>query len=303
MSDSPSRTGAREPGNAARVPVKLAARAVEKPWGRDALPTPFAGDEGRRIGEIWFQGTDGAQLPLLVKYIFTSERLSIQVHPNDSEAAARGLRSGKEECWYILDCKPGATLGIGLTQDISESTMRVAIADGGIEELIDWKSVRPGDFFFIPAGTVHAIGSGISLVEVQQNADVTYRLYDYGRPRALHLEEGLAVASLSPYRVGALQAAIGRSMTLLPTGIAPFALELRSWVAGEAFDLPADLSWFVPLKGAGSIDGEPFQAGECWLAERAAVVRGIAAGAAIIARPNASPHGSAAQPAPAETAP
>lgn len=270
------------------MPVKLVARKVEKPWGRDALPVPFADSESRRIGEIWFESVDGTKMPLLIKYLFTSEQLSIQVHPSDREAVARGLASGKEECWYILDCEPDATLGIGLTQRVSEREMLSAIADGRVEQLIDWKPVKPGDFFFIPAGTVHAIGAGITLVEVQQYADVTYRLYDYGRPRELHLEEGLQVAHLAPYYGRAFHAPMARSTTLLSPDMAPFALELRSWAAGETFEVSmADSLWFVPLKGSGSIDGQFFQAGECWIANRMAALRGGEAGSALIACPSA----------------
>ena len=91
--------------------MKLERRYVEKPWGRTELPPMFDPPAGERIGEVWF--TDGAELPLLAKYIFTSERLSIQVHPDDAQAHARGLPAGKSECWYILDAEPGATLGLG----------------------------------------------------------------------------------------------------------------------------------------------------------------------------------------------
>ncbi|MES2120767.1 MAG: type I phosphomannose isomerase catalytic subunit [Pseudomonadota bacterium] len=151
----------------------------------------------RRIGEVWFTG--GGELPLLAKYIFTSERLSIQVHPNDEQARARGLAMGKSECWYILDAEPGAVLGIGLTRAVSREELRAAALDGSIEQLIDWRPVRAGDFIYVPSGTIHAIGAGISLLEFQQNSDVTYRLYDYGRPRELHLNDGLAVSDPGPF--------------------------------------------------------------------------------------------------------
>ena len=175
--------------------MKLQRRYVEKPWGRTELPPMFDPPAGERIGEVWF--TDGAELPLLAKYIFTSERLSVQVHPDDEQARARGLAQGKSECWYILDAEPGATLGLGLTREVGSDELRAAALDGSIEQLMDWRAVAAGDFFFVPSGTIHAIGAGISLLEFQQNADVTYRLYDYGRPRELHLDDGMAVASQS----------------------------------------------------------------------------------------------------------
>src|SRR5206468_6535686 len=177
--------------------MKLERRYVEEPWGRTELPPMFDPPAGERIGEVWF--TDGAELPLLAKYIFTSERLSIQVHPDDEQARERGLAQGKSECWYILEAEPGATLGLGLKSVVSAADLRSAALDGAIEQLMDWRSVRAGDFFMVLPGTIHAIGGGISLLEFQQNSDVTYRLYDYGRPRELHLDQAISVARSAPY--------------------------------------------------------------------------------------------------------
>lgn len=177
----------------------LPIRTVEKPWGRDILPAPFTAPAGTRIGEIWFE-PPSALPQLLVKYLFTSEALSVQVHPSDSQTQAAELgRQGKEECWLVTAAEPGAKLGIGFTAAIDAEAMRAAAIDGSIEHLLAWHEVSPGDFFYIPANTVHAIGAGISLIEVQQNSDITYRLYDYGRPRELHLDEGMAAASGEPY--------------------------------------------------------------------------------------------------------
>ena len=180
------------------IPV-LPTRSVVKPWGKDTLPAPFAAPAGERIGEIWFEPPE--ILPeLLVKYIFTSEALSVQVHPSDAQTLAKGLgRQGKEECWLVIDAEPGATLGIGFHEQVGAEALRTAALDGSIEQLMVWHPVQAGDFFYIPANTVHAIGAGVSLIEVQQNSDITYRLYDYGRPRELHLEDGMAVAKGEPY--------------------------------------------------------------------------------------------------------
>ncbi len=178
---------------------KLAMRHVDKLWGKAHLPKPFDNLSADKIGEIWFEAKDGPALPLMVKYLFTSEKLSIQVHPSDAEAQAIGLASGKEECWLVLDADTDATLGIGTLRELSPDELRAAALDGSIEGLIDWKPVQRGDFFYIPAGTVHAIGAGVSLIEIQQNADITYRLYDYGRPRELHLDDGVAVSKAAPY--------------------------------------------------------------------------------------------------------
>ena len=172
----------------------LPTRMVEKPWGRDMLPAPFTAPSGQRIGEVWFEPPPA--LPeLLIKYIFTSEKLSVQVHPSDAQLPGHG----KEECWLVIAAAPGAALGVGFREHIGAEAMRAAALDGSIEQLLAWYPVSAGDFLYIPAGTVHAIGAGVSLIEVQQTSDVTYRLYDYGRPRELHLDKGIAVARGEPH--------------------------------------------------------------------------------------------------------
>lgn len=179
----------------------LPTRMVEKPWGCAALPPPFTGRGSGMIGEVWFEPPEEAA-GLLAKYIFTSEKLSVQVHPDDDQALTAGLgQAGKEECWLVIDAQPGARLGIGFDAHHPADSLRAAALDGTIEQLLTWHPVVAGDFFYIPANTVHAIGAGVSLIEVQQNSDVTYRLYDYGRPRELHLDAGLAVAKGEPYPV------------------------------------------------------------------------------------------------------
>ncbi|MEL7199561.1 MAG: class I mannose-6-phosphate isomerase [Pseudomonadota bacterium] len=175
---------------------KLDTIQVEKVWGRDVLPAPFVAHNGERIGEIWFDPIPACDR-LLVKYLFTSQKLSVQVHPS-SQNALQG-EAGKEECWLVLDAEPDAKLAIGFKQKYSPQDIEAAALDGSIEDLLEWHTAQEGDVFFMPAGTVHAIGPGLSLVEVQQNSDTTFRLYDYGRPRQLHLERGLAVADCGPY--------------------------------------------------------------------------------------------------------
>jgi len=175
---------------------RLATRMVEKVWGRDVLPAPFAAPPGQRIGEIWFEPPP--ELPqVLVKYLFTSEKLSVQVHPSDADALPG--EAGKEECWLVLDAEPEARLAIGFVRDVTPDEIAAAAQDGTIEGLLVWHAARPGDVFYLPAGTVHAIGPGLALVEVQQASDTTFRLYDYGRPRELHLDRALAVARGGPY--------------------------------------------------------------------------------------------------------
>ena len=175
---------------------QLPTRMVDKVWGRDVLPPPFAAPDGVRIGEIWFEPPP--EVPqVLVKYLFTSEKLSVQVHPSDVTAIAG--EAGKEECWLVLDAEPDARLAIGFQRDMTRAEIAAAAMDGSIELLLTWHPARSGDVFYLPAGTVHAIGPGLSLVEVQQTSNTTFRLYDYGRPRELHLERALAVADGSPY--------------------------------------------------------------------------------------------------------
>ena len=203
------------------------------------FPRP-PGDEP--IGEIWFEPPADAEL--LVKYLFTSERLSIQVHPDDEAARARGHARGKDEAWYVIDAGPGAAIGLGLTRAVSRDELRRAALDGSIEALLDWRPVAAGDLLYSPAGTIHAIGAGIALVEVQQNADITYRLYDYGRPRALHLDEAVAVAKPGPWA---------------PPSEPAFTLERRT-----APGALGDGAMVVPLRTGGAIGGEALVAGTVW---------------------------------------
>jgi mannose-6-phosphate isomerase len=239
--------------------MKLSRQYVEKPWGRTQLPPMFDAPAGKRIGEVWFTGAD--DLPLLAKYIFTSERLSIQVHPNDQQARQCGLPQGKNECWYILDAEPQATLGLGLKREVSSEELRQAALDGSIEELMDWRPVQAGDFFYVPAGTIHAIGAGISLLEFQQNADITYRLYDYGRPRELHLEEAIAVARPGPYPASLAQHVSPADQRRLVDG--PYFILLQT----ESDALRDRRRWVMPLDGEVRSGDNVVAAGECLLLE------------------------------------
>jgi len=218
---------------------RLPRRHVERIWGRRDLAGPFAPPSGtgsEPIGEIWFEDSAGAEL--LVKYLFTAERLSIQVHPGDEAARARGLPRGKDEAWYVIAAEPGAVIGLGLTRAVSPAELRAAALDGSIERLLDWRPVAAGDVFYSPAGTIHAIGGGLSLIEIQQQLDLTYRLYDYGRPRALHLDEAVAVADPGPWTApfAPVEAAPGR--TILAAGGA-FVLERWTYARGLAANVPA----------------------------------------------------------------
>lgn len=254
--------------------VRLGTHRVEKPWGRRVLGSGFpdaTGTEGP-VGEIWFGTPGDASDELLVKYLFTSERLSVQVHPNDRQARAAGLPRGKDECWLILEADPDACIALGPRHAIAPDRLVEAIADRSIENLLRWELVRRGDFLFVPAGTVHAIGGGISLIEVQQNSDATYRLYDYGRPRELHVEAGIAVASRRPFeRIdGPGEVAPGRMILVEgPT----FVLERWAGNIAEIAVEPDQPGFLVPLSGAGEINAQPWASGECFRVEGAARIQ------------------------------
>src|SRR5271165_5752820 len=136
------------------------------------------------------------RFPLLVKFLFTSAKLSVQVHPDDEQAQKIGQPCGKTECWYALAAKPGAQVALGLKAGTTLEDFERAIEDKRAEDLLNWVDVNTGDMLYVAAGTVHTIGGGMILVETQQTSDITYRLYDYGRPRDLHVPEGLAATRL-----------------------------------------------------------------------------------------------------------
>jgi mannose-6-phosphate isomerase len=240
---------------------------VEKPWGRAVLPAPFTAPADRRIGEVWFE-PPAALRQLLVKYIFTSEKLSVQVHPSDAETLEAGLgRQGKEECWLVVAADQGATLGIGFDEPVDPEAMRRAATDGTIEALMTWFPVRPGDFFYIPAGTVHAIGAGVGLIEVQQNSDITYRLYDYGRPRPLHLDEGMSVAKGEPYTDSRRCHVPDRGEVALVDGpvfrLTRYDGPLSDAARGRLGTAPLLV---IPTQGAAEVDGETVAPGACAVA-------------------------------------
>jgi mannose-6-phosphate isomerase len=199
------------------APFRLKPWFSERPWGRRDL-RPWYADTGTKelVGEAWLTGAQcvvetgplagrtlasvgaelGGEFPLLVKLLFPAEKLSVQVHPDDAQARALGETRGKTECWYVLEAEPGAAVALGLKDGVDAATVRAAVADGAsgnMESLLKWVPVSAGDMLFVDAGTVHAIGPGVVLLETQQTSDVTYRLYDYGRARELHLEKGLQV--------------------------------------------------------------------------------------------------------------
>jgi mannose-6-phosphate isomerase len=217
-------------------PLLMSPEFHERVWGsRDLAPIydrRIAADEPP-IGEAWLTGDEckvangplqgkslheltqifgetliGARasekrFPLLIKFLFPQEKLSVQVHPDDDGARKIGQACGKTECWYVLKADPGAQVGLGLTPGTTREQLRAAIQETRAEKLLNWIDLHAGDLIYVDAGTVHAIGPGSVIVETQQNSDTTYRLYDYGRPRELHVEQGLA-ATKEKTRAGKL---------------------------------------------------------------------------------------------------
>jgi len=176
-------------------------RVVSKPWGStNLLPWSDIQPDGVAIGELWFQRSDvkAPDPSLLLKLLFTKEPLSIQVHPDDAFAHSIGLVNGKTEAWYILSATPEAKVAVGLQRQLTAPQLRASIEDGSIADLIQWRRARKGDVIFVPAGTIHAIGPGLVLAEIQQRSDTTFRLFDHGREREIHLDNAVAAANAGP---------------------------------------------------------------------------------------------------------
>ncbi|UPJ55887.1 class I mannose-6-phosphate isomerase [Bradyrhizobium sp. 192] len=174
---------------------------ARKPWGRrDLRPWSSIDASADPVGELWLERTDkSAPNPaLLLKLLFTSQPLSIQVHPNDAFARSIGLPNGKTEAWYILSALPGARIALGLNRHLTPQELREAIGDGSIADLVQWRPVAQGDVIFVPGGTIHAIGANIVLAEIQQRSDTTFRLFDFGRHRELHEDSVVAASEAGP---------------------------------------------------------------------------------------------------------
>lgn len=252
--------------------TRLETKRVEKPWGRHDLWPGFddVPEGGDPVGEIWFEtpaGVGGGDPELLVKYLFTSEKLSIQVHPDDEQARARGHERGKSECWQILSAEPHATIAIGTLAPMTAEELRAAALDGSIEDKVDWKAVHAGEFWYSPAGTVHAIGPGLVLIEIQQNVDLTYRLYDYGRPRELHLDDGVAVSHAVPYVAPFQPRDLAPGRRLLEAS-GKFVVE--RWTSAVSGTLRASAGrpvWLVPVTGASTAGDEAIGAGGVWFVD------------------------------------
>jgi len=275
-------------------PFQLVPLFQEKVWGRENLAPFYENLAARnRIGEVWFTFRDnrtklGEQLgdlikahprilgaaydaahpdqcPLLVKLLFTTERLSVQVHPRDDYAHMHHQSLGKTEAWYVVSGTPEAEIAVGFKETLTATRMEEAARSGEIEDLLDWRPAKSGDVIFVPAGTVHAIGAGVTICEIQQNSDITYRLYDYGRPRELHLEHGVKVSDLGPhhYHVEPLELGRGREELVVCD-----YFRIERLKVSKAVNFGSGAPYYMLLtclSGRGEIAGEPFERGQCWL--------------------------------------
>jgi len=235
--------------------VRLAPSLREKVWGRTHL-APWFPDSSQPVGEAWYLAD--RELPLLVKLIFTSERLSVQVHPDDGEDGPRG----KTEMWHILSADPGASIALGFRELMSRERLREAARTGEIEDLLNWIPVTAGQTFFAPAHTVHAIGGGIVLCEIQQNSDVTYRLWDYGRPRPIHVEQALPIADLGVHSGAIVPVPIGAGRDLLVRS-RHFVTEMVS--VGRSKPSQEKCQIWICVEGDAKIGSHAVRPGEVWL--------------------------------------
>jgi mannose-6-phosphate isomerase len=205
-------------------PLLMSPMFDPRPWGTLDLAPIYPNHKfNEKIGEAWLTGDncivsngplakrsladlskefgtalvgaaarDPRRFPLLLKFLFPEEKLSVQVHPDDATAQGFGEPWGKTECWYVAHARPGAQIALGLKTGVTRAQFEQAIHDKRAEELLNWVNVYQGEMIYVAGGTVHTLGPGSVIVETQQQSDTTYRLYDYGRPRPLHLERGLA---------------------------------------------------------------------------------------------------------------
>jgi mannose-6-phosphate isomerase len=275
-------------------PFRLLPEFKERVWGVDDLSDWFPGLAAKSVGEAWFTASESKTesgipfsevlkhrpellgtgchadfpelCPLLVKFLFTSSRLSVQVHPQDSYARQHHQSLGKTEAWFVVAAEPQAEVALGFREQISPDQLQTSAQSGEIERLLDWRRVQAGDLIYVPAGTVHAIGAGLTVCEIQQNSDITYRLYDYGRPRELHLSHGSAVSDLGPYthHFDRKELSAGR-LVLAESDY--FRIEHLTQVE-QHFELAGDLphySLLISLRGEGAISGQPFRKGQVWV--------------------------------------
>jgi mannose-6-phosphate isomerase len=282
-------------------------QVVRKPWGvADLRPWSSMDGSGDAIGELWFQRIDqNAPIPaLLLKLLFTSEPLSVQVHPDDAFARGIGLPNGKTEAWYILSAAPGARVAVGLKRHLTSGDLRASIRDGSIASLTQWRAVAKGDIIFVPAGTIHAIGAGIVLAEIQQHSDATFRLFDYGRRRELHEDNAVAVSDAGPLQVQPGPRHLTAARTVLVAS-QHFVLERVDLSANSNWALNADReTWILVIEGSGRIAMTDTAVGDAVFieADRTGIEVGPDGMSGLVAYPGPDPIASLLQDAGARTA-
>lgn len=249
-------------------------RPIEKPWGVSDLRQWGAGVRtGALIGELCFErrSTNGERAALLIKVLLTSKDLSVQVHPDDVYAQAIGLPHGKTEAWYILGAEAHAKVAVGLNTRLTHAELRAAIDDGSIAAHLAWQAVAADDVILIPAGTIHAIGAGIVLVEIQQNSDTTFRILDPEHGRPLHIDHAVAAARAEPaeFQVRPERLSAERSLLVSTTH---FVLERVELPSNSMWCLQADReTWLYGLSGSATAERHNLSAGVVVVAEAAEV--------------------------------
>ncbi len=262
----------------------------ERPWGVRDLRPVYTRVVNERIGESWLTWEDNRvangplagqslgdlakkygrdlvgslayyedRFPLLIKFLFPGDKLSVQVHPDDDGARKHGQSCGKTECWYVLQAEAGAQVALGLKPGVTLDQFRKSIEETRAEEVLNWVDVYAGDMLYVAAGTVHTIGGGMVLVETQQTSDITYRLYDYGRPRELHIDKGLEAVKLQTNAGKVVRGSAGKYYDMLVRS--PFFQVEKINVAGP---LRAEMNGqsphiLVAVNGAGMLESKEME--------------------------------------------
>jgi mannose-6-phosphate isomerase len=266
----------------------------ERVWGRESLAPYFpVTPRSERIGEVWFtceenltsldqplgalikdypeilgSGADPRHpgiCPLLLKLLFTNDRLSVQVHPDDEYAQRHHQSLGKTEAWYVLEANPLGKVALGFREHLSREKLREAAQSGELDGLLDWRHVAVGDAIYVPAGTVHAIGKGLTICEIQENSDITYRLYDFGRGRELHLDHAIDVAGREPHTHQTKPIAVADWRDEL---LACPYFRLERLRPKPVIRIDREVPYYLLLlctKGSGNIGQQEFTAGQGWL--------------------------------------
>jgi mannose-6-phosphate isomerase len=245
-------------------------RAVQKPWGAvDLRPWSEIRRDGVAVGELWYErDLDNApDSSLLLKVLVTTQPLSIQVHPDDAFAQTMGLPRGKTEAWYILSAAPDAKVAVGLKRRIASWRLRQAVDDGSITDLVRWRRVVPDDVVFVPAGTIHAIGPGLVIAEIQQRSDTTFRMFDFGRGRELDVDNSVAVADAGPADWQLAESRFTEARTLLVIN-AHFVLERINLSPGSRWNFSAAReTWLLVLNGDARVGTLDMSVGEAVFAD------------------------------------